>query len=606
MNYLTDQTTWTAQQRLAGHLSPVTSIAIAPSSGAVFTAGYDGHVLRWDATLQSPSWAIRFPDLVNSVAVSPDSGRVAVACADGFAYVLDSASGFELSRLGPHADDVNDVAWNPTRPELAIVCDAGEADISIWNLAASTPTRVRVVGHEHGVFSVAYSPDGERYASASEDGTVRVWRDGVQVGTLPHEGDVETVAWSSDDIFVATGCDDGVLRLWDATSLELAHELTDSPASVRRVAFSPDGSRILAGCYDGVLRVYDTRSGALVFEKVGPLQWERAAVFTQENDVLVGSFGSTPTRLVEHAVDEGLAAPARESLTWGINALCATEVGVYFATDCGFVGSIADSSLIRVAKTLICGLAPTRGDGLQVRVSDYLGRVKAITTGGAIAEEWLVAGGPTNTLVELPDGTVVVGSYDGTLSRLSANGSLVESVNAHHGPVKRVVWSEALDALVVGSSDDTVSAWAVHPRLACIHRLESDSLVLVNDLHPLNGSAGVALASRDRAVRIWWPDTQRIVTLPTIHSKSVKAISGSVDDRLVVTGSYDGSLCFWNLRADGELDSYRQVMHHGKPGVPSVVVHGSKVFSGGWNGTIAEWNHAGDLMAVHDPKGWQR
>jgi WD40 repeat protein len=584
-----------------GHLSPVTSIAVCSTTAAVITAGYDGHVLRWDAALKRPVWSTRFPDLVNSVAVSPDGTSVAVACADGYAYILDTVSGFERHRLGQHADDVNDVVWHPSGRELAVVCDAGETDVSIWVVSENKLIRTLIKGHEHGVFSIAYSPDGLRLASASEDGTVRVWRSGIEEGSLPHAGDVETVAWASDNSYIATGCDDGVLRLWDTATLALKHELQRSSASVRRVAFSPDGSRVLAGCYDGVLRIYDTQSTDLLDSIQGDLQWERAATFDGRNSVVVGTFGSTPRRVAINGAKTSLDATPP---TWGVNAIYANQSGVYFATDCGYLGTLAQKEMAFVAPTLICGISGTDRETVLL-ASDYLGRIHVLE-GSTVRSTWATGGGPANTVVALPDRTVVVGSYDGSITRWAADGTLIDRVQAHHGPVKKVVWSDALQALIVGSSDNTVSVWSTDLQPEPEGRLKLDSLVLVNDLHPLQQTPAVALASRDRAVRVWWPTTGRVETLPVVHSKSIKAITGTDDDSVLITGSYDGSLCFWNIDGNVQLVGYRQVVHHGKPGVPAVVTRGSQVYSAGWNGTIAEWDRTGSLVSVYDPRRWQR
>jgi tRNA A-37 threonylcarbamoyl transferase component Bud32 len=104
-------------------------------------------------------------------------------------------------------------------------------------------------GHAGPVNGVAFSPDGTRLASASADGSVRVWDRQAHREMLTlrgHEGAVLAVAFSPDGGRIASGGADHTARLWDREGHEVL-TLRGHTVGVASVAFSPDGTRLATG-----------------------------------------------------------------------------------------------------------------------------------------------------------------------------------------------------------------------------------------------------------------------------------------------------------------------------------------------------------------------
>jgi WD40 repeat protein len=83
-----------------------------------------------------------------------------------------------------------------------------------------------LVGHEEGVISAVFSPDGSRIVTVSGDNTAGIWDAATAKETAVlrgHEGSVFSAAFSSDGSRIVTVSDDETARIWDAaTGKEIA------------------------------------------------------------------------------------------------------------------------------------------------------------------------------------------------------------------------------------------------------------------------------------------------------------------------------------------------------------------------------------------------
>jgi len=108
-------------------------------------------------------------------------------------------------------------------------------------------------GHSGEIFDVEYSPDGSTIASASADGTARLWKsDGTFITSLEGQSSEVLffdVAYSPDGTTIASASLDNVVRLWESNGTFIT-SLEGHSGEVTAVAYSPDGSTIASASSD--------------------------------------------------------------------------------------------------------------------------------------------------------------------------------------------------------------------------------------------------------------------------------------------------------------------------------------------------------------------
>ncbi|HYV34765.1 MAG TPA: WD40 repeat domain-containing protein [Gemmataceae bacterium] len=122
-------------------------------------------------------------------------------------------------------------------------------------------------GHNGFVHHVAISPDGKLMATASLDGTVKLWdaKTGKELKTLKgHAGQVYCVAFNHDGTLLASSGHDKSIRLWNVKDGKTVKQLQGHTESVDWVAFSPSG-KVLASCgADKSVRLWSADAGKTI------------------------------------------------------------------------------------------------------------------------------------------------------------------------------------------------------------------------------------------------------------------------------------------------------------------------------------------------------
>jgi len=137
------------------------------------TAGEDGNIKWWDLRSQGVVASIPFPTPITSMELSPQTSRLVVTSGKTVAFISAAAT-------GPPTHSVT-LPYSPSSASIHPILQDRFVTGSLkdeWVRVHTIDGEEREVlkGHHGPVHCIEFSPDGELYASGSEDGTIRLWQ----------------------------------------------------------------------------------------------------------------------------------------------------------------------------------------------------------------------------------------------------------------------------------------------------------------------------------------------------------------------------------------------------------------------------------------------
>ena len=122
--------------------------------------------------------------------------------------------------------------------------DFAQSYLQQANFQGATLTQANFSKVLGSVYSVGFSPSGDRIAIGDSKGVVQVWDSStgqVLLFCTGHQNAVRSVVFSPDGHTLASGSDDHTVKLWSSGTGECVRTLAGHQNAVNSVVFSPDG-----------------------------------------------------------------------------------------------------------------------------------------------------------------------------------------------------------------------------------------------------------------------------------------------------------------------------------------------------------------------------
>jgi WD40 repeat protein len=427
----------------------------------------------------------------------------------------------ELVVLNAHEDAVRSAAFSPDGKR--IVTASQDKTARLWDAETGKPVGEPLKGHEGYVLSAAFSPDGKRIVTASEDTTAQLWdaKTGKPIGEpLKSYGFVLSAAFSPDGKrIVIVSWANNTAQLWDAeTGKPVGEPLKGHEGFVLSAAFSPDGKRIVTASEDKTVRLWDAETGKPIGE---PLKGH-------EESVSSAAFSPDGKRIVTASKD-------KTARLW--NAKTGRPIGEPLEGHEGVVFSAAFSP---------------DGKRIVTASEDKTARLWDAETGKPIGEPLEGHEGVVFSAAFSPDGKRIVTASQDKTARLwdaEIGKPIGEPFKGHEESVSSAAFSPDGKRIVTASQDKTARLWDAEAGKPIGEPLKGHEESVSSAAFSPDGKR-IVTASQDKTARLWDVETGRPIGEPLRgHEGHVLSAAFSPDGTRIVTASKDKTARLWDAEA---------------------------------------------------------